>query len=76
MTIAKLLIALTIFFAALSLFLLDPERREEILLLVGVHLNPRTVTGLSIIGMVFSVLAALKIVAGYYLSTSRTTDRT
>jgi len=59
----KLLVAPLIFFTALCLFLVGPERREEVLLLVGVRLNPRTVSGLSIIGMVFGLVMTLKTLA-------------
>ena len=63
MTIAKLLVAPTIFFAALCLFLLDPESRVQALMNVGLHLNPPTITALSIIGMVFGLVMTLKTLA-------------
>jgi len=63
MTIAKLLVAPTIFFAALCLFLLDPESCAQALMNVGVHLKPRTITALSIIGMVFGLVLTLKTLA-------------
>jgi hypothetical protein len=60
---AKVRVAPPIFLTALCVFLLGPERREEIFLLVGVQLNPRTVSGFSIIGMVFGLLMTLKALA-------------
>ncbi len=41
MTIAKLLVAPTIFFTALGLFLLDPQSRTHALMKVGLHLPTR-----------------------------------
>jgi hypothetical protein len=48
MNIAKLLLAPTIFFTALCLFLLAPESRAQALMKVGLHLNSRIESGCSL----------------------------
>jgi hypothetical protein len=60
---AKILLSLSIFLAALSLFLFGPEQHEPDLTFVGLVLRPRTATALSIIFMVFGGLMTLKSLA-------------
>ncbi len=67
MPMAKLVLAIGIFLLALNLLLLGPDRRQAVLTLVGLHLQPNSAIALSIIGMVFSVILALKTVAAWAL---------
>jgi hypothetical protein len=56
----KILLGLSIFLAALSLFLFGPEQHEPSLAFAGLILHPRTATALSIILMVFGAVMTLK----------------
>ncbi len=65
------LIGIGHFSVALYLFLAGPEQREETLALIGASLEYRTVTGLSIVGMVFGVVFTLRALFESVLSTGR-----
>jgi hypothetical protein len=57
---AKILLGLSIFLAALSVFLFGPEQDASALTIVGLVLYPRTITALSIIFMIFGAMTTLK----------------
>lgn len=71
MVFAKSLIGIGVFSIALYLFLADPAQREATLALIGASLDYRTVTGLSIVGMVFGVVLTLRALFEFVLSNSR-----
>jgi hypothetical protein len=58
--ILKFLMATVIFLGALALFLFGPQHGQEPLMVAGLDLDSRTATALSIIGMVFGVILALR----------------
>ena len=60
MRFVKLGLAITIFFTALSVFLMSPERQTEVLETLGIGLKQRALFALSILGMVFSTVLGLR----------------
>ena len=62
MVFVKLGLAITIFFTALSVFLMSPERQTEVLETLGIDLKQRTFFVLSILGMVFSTVLGIRTV--------------
>ena len=60
MRFVKLGLAITIFFTALSVFLMSPERQTEVLETLGIGLNQRALFALSILGMVFSTVLGVR----------------
>lgn len=62
MRIVKLILAITIFFTALSVFLMSPERQIEMLETLGIGLKQRALFALSILGMVFSTVLGIRTV--------------
>jgi len=62
-TVAKTLLGIAVFLAALSLFLFGPEQGEEALRVGGLDLDSRTATALSLIFMVFGAIVTLKALA-------------
>ena len=60
MRFVKLGLAVTIFFTALSVFLMSPERQTEVLETLGIGLKQRALFALSILGMVFSTVLGLR----------------
>jgi len=73
-TIAKILLGIAIFLAALSLFVFGPERGEEALRLGGLDLDSRTATALSIIFMVFGAIVTLKALAERHFASGSGTN--
>ena len=73
MIIIKFLVATVIFLGALGLFLFGPQHGAEPLMIAGLDLDSRTATALSIIGMVFGVILALRTFAERHFASS---DRT
>lgn len=74
MTIAKILLGIAIFLAALSLFVFGPEHGEEALRLGGLDLDSRTATALSIIFMVFGTIVTLRALAERRFASGRRTN--
>lgn len=74
MTIAKILLGIAIFLAALSLLVFGPERGEEALRVGGVDLDSRTATALSIILMVFGAIVTLRALAERRFASDRRTS--
>jgi len=62
MRFVKLGLAITIFFTALSVFLMSPERQTEVLETLGIGLKQQVLWGLSILGMVFSTVLGVRTV--------------
>jgi hypothetical protein len=62
MRFVKLALAITIFFTALSVFLMSPERQTEVLETLGIGLKQRALFALSILGMVFSTVLGVRTV--------------
>jgi hypothetical protein len=56
----KILLGVSIFLTALSLFLFGPEHHEPALTFAGFVLRPQTATALSIIFMLFGALLTLR----------------
>ena len=70
MIIIKFVVATAIFLGSLGLFLFGPEHGADPLMVAGLDLDSRTATALSIIGMVFGMILALRAFAERHFASS------